>query len=58
VQSAAGVPLQCGEPAGYRSFRLGLFGIEKLRHPARTLAALDRALATVTAGALQPGLAA
>ncbi len=58
VQSAAGVPLQCGEPAGYRSFRLGLFGIDKLRHPARTLAALDRALATVTAGALQPGLAA
>jgi aspartate aminotransferase-like enzyme len=29
VQSAAGVPLQCDEPADYRTFRLGLFGVEK-----------------------------
>jgi aspartate aminotransferase-like enzyme len=48
VQSAAGVPLQCGEPVGFRSFRLGLFGIDKLRHPERTLATLDRALATIS----------
>ena len=49
VQSAAGVPLQCGEPAGFRSFRLGLFGLDKLRHPERTLATLDQALETISA---------
>jgi len=48
VQSAAGVPLQCGEPADFRTFRLGLFGIDKLRHPARTLAVLDRALEAIS----------
>ncbi|OOS05363.1 aspartate aminotransferase [Moraxella cuniculi DSM 21768] len=30
VQIAAGVPLQLDEPADYRSFRIGLFGIDKL----------------------------
>jgi len=40
LQSAAGVPLQCDEPADFRSFRLGLFGLDKLHHPQRTLATL------------------
>ena len=44
LQTAAGVPLQCDEAAGFRTFRIGLFGIDKLRHPQRTVAALDRAL--------------
>lgn len=30
MQIAAGVPLQCGEPDGFRTFRLGLFGLDKL----------------------------
>jgi aspartate aminotransferase-like enzyme len=31
LQIAAGVPLQCDEGPDYRSFRLGLFGLDKLR---------------------------
>jgi aspartate aminotransferase-like enzyme len=45
LQSAAGVPLQCGEPPSFRSFRLGLFGLEKLQNIDRTVATLERALA-------------
>ena len=30
MQIAAGVPLQCDEPAGFMTFRLGLFGLDKL----------------------------
>ncbi|HLV29386.1 MAG TPA: aminotransferase class V-fold PLP-dependent enzyme [Burkholderiaceae bacterium] len=29
VQAAAGVPLQCGEPADFKTFRIGLFGLDK-----------------------------
>ncbi len=45
VQIAAGVPLQVGEPAGFRTFRLGLFGLDKLYDVdgtvARVVSALD-----------------
>ena len=30
VQIAGGVPLQVGEPSDYKSFRIGLFGLDKL----------------------------
>lgn len=30
LQIAAGTPLQVGEPVGYQSFRIGLFGLDKL----------------------------
>jgi len=30
VQIAAGVPLQVGEPEGFSTFRIGLFGLDKL----------------------------
>ncbi|EPZ89804.1 aminotransferase, class V [Burkholderia cenocepacia K56-2Valvano] len=30
LQIAAGVPLQCDEPADFKTFRLGLFGLDKL----------------------------
>jgi len=43
-QTAAGVPLQCDEPPSFRSFRIGLFGLDKLHHPERTVAHLARAL--------------
>ena len=46
VQIGAGVPLMCDEPADFRTFRIGLFGLDKLHHCERTLqtfaAALDR----------------
>lgn len=44
LQTAAGVPLQCDEPAGFRSFRIGLFGLDKLRNVARTVEHLEQAL--------------
>ena len=31
LQVAAGVPLQCDEPADFKTFRLGLFGLDKLK---------------------------
>jgi len=46
LQTAAGVPLQCDEPADFMSFRVGLFGLEKWHNVDRTVghlaAALDR----------------
>ena len=45
VQSAAGVPLQCDEGADFKTFRLGLFGLDKLRDPAAATARLEAALA-------------
>ncbi|WP_435530879.1 aminotransferase class V-fold PLP-dependent enzyme [Pseudogemmobacter humi] len=44
TQIAAGVPLQIGEGEGYRSFRLGLFGLDKLKDVGGTVARLTRAL--------------
>ena len=49
LQTAAGVPLQCDEGADFRSFRIGLFGLEKLQHVDRTVAHLERALDQVAA---------
>ena len=47
VQTAAGVPLMCDEPEGFRTFRIGLFGLEKLHNPARTVDNFARALDAV-----------
>ena len=44
LQTAAGVPLQCDEPADYRSFRIGLFGLDKLQNIERTVGSLEQAL--------------
>jgi len=48
MQIAAGVPLQCDEPDDFRTFRLGLFGLDKLYDVdatlARLLPVLDRVL--------------
>ncbi|MEP3857407.1 MAG: aminotransferase class V-fold PLP-dependent enzyme [Porticoccus sp.] len=44
LQIAAGVPLQCDEPAGFRTFRIGLFGLDKLHNIERTVAHLRDAL--------------
>ncbi|MCO5108254.1 MAG: aminotransferase class V-fold PLP-dependent enzyme [Burkholderiaceae bacterium] len=45
LQIAAGVPLQCDEPADFRSFRIGLFGLDKLQNVDRTVRLLDTAFA-------------
>ena len=44
LQTAAGVPLMCDEPAEFRSFRIGLFGLEKLHNPERTVDNFTKAL--------------
>ena len=44
LQSASGVPLQCDEGPDFKTFRLGLFGLEKLQHIDRTVQNLEAAL--------------
>ncbi len=44
VQIAAGVPLQCDEPEGFSTFRLGLFGLDKLADVEATVKRLEAAL--------------
>jgi aspartate aminotransferase-like enzyme len=44
LQSAAGVPLQCDEPADFKTFRIGLFGLDKLHNIERSVANLGDAL--------------
>jgi aspartate aminotransferase-like enzyme len=44
LQTAAGVPLQCDEPADFMTFRVGLFGLDKLHNVDRTVTQLAKAL--------------
>ena len=44
LQIAAGVPLQCDEPEDYQTFRIGLFGLDKLHNVDETVARLEAAL--------------
>ena len=44
LQTASGVPLMCDEPADFMTFRVGLFGLEKLHHIDRSVAHLATAL--------------
>jgi aspartate aminotransferase-like enzyme len=44
LQVASGVPLQCDEPADFMTFRLGLFGLDKLHNVDRTVSYLKAAL--------------
>ena len=48
LQTAAGVPLQCDERPDFRTFRLGLFGLEKLGNLDRTVGQLAAALEKIT----------
>lgn len=47
LQTAAGVPLQCDEGADFKTFRIGLFGLEKLGEVERTVGYLDEALRAI-----------
>ncbi|MBP7567092.1 MAG: alanine--glyoxylate aminotransferase family protein [Burkholderiaceae bacterium] len=44
LQTASGVPLQCDEGPDFKTFRVGLFGLEKWHHVDRTVAHLAAAL--------------
>ena len=44
LQTASGVPLMCDEPASFKTFRIGLFGLDKLHNRERTVANLRAAL--------------
>jgi aspartate aminotransferase-like enzyme len=47
IQIAAGVPLQCDETEDFQTFRLGLFGLDKLQNVDRTVETLDEALSQI-----------
>ena len=47
LQIAPGVPLQCDEPADFRTFRIGLFGLDKLQDVERTVGTLEAAFARI-----------
>jgi aspartate aminotransferase-like enzyme len=47
VQIGAGVPVQCDEPADFKTFRIGLFGLDKLHNLERSLKTFENALEKV-----------
>ena len=47
LQVAGGVPLMVGEPEGFSTFRIGLFGLDKVANIDRTVASLTTALDTM-----------
>ncbi|MEL6784651.1 MAG: aminotransferase class V-fold PLP-dependent enzyme [Pseudomonadota bacterium] len=51
MQIAAGVPLMCDEPEDFRTFRLGLFGLDKLKDVDGTVARLETVLEKVVEAA-------
>jgi aspartate aminotransferase-like enzyme len=58
LQSAAGVPLQCDEGADFRTFRIGLFGLEKLGNVDRSVGHLEAALQAIAKARQRPAAAA
>ena len=44
MQIAAGVPLQCDEAEDFRTFRIGLFGLDKLKDIDRTVSLFSKTL--------------
>lgn len=47
MQIAAGVPMMCDEPEGFSTFRLGLFGLDKLADTNAAVGKLDNALTKI-----------
>lgn len=50
MQIAAGVPLMCDEPEDFTTFRIGLFGLEKLHDIDGAIAKIETALDAIKAG--------
>lgn len=48
MQIAAGVPLQCDEGPDFKTFRIGLFGLDKLKNIDRTVELFSETLASVS----------
>jgi len=48
LQTAGGVPLMCDEPADFKTFRVGLFGLDKLGDVDAAVARLEAALNQLT----------
>ena len=48
-QIAAGVPLECDEPVDFSTFRIGLFGLDKLKNIDETVESLSTAIKQVFA---------
>ena len=48
MQVAGGVPLMCGEPADFSTFRIGLFGLSKLTNIDDTAGKLETVIGDVT----------
>ena len=44
MQIAAGAPLECDETKNFQTFRIGLFGLDKLKNVETTLEKLDNVL--------------
>lgn len=49
MQIAAGVPLRCDEPDDFKTFRIGLFGLDKLKNVDQTVATFNQVLDAVSA---------
>lgn len=47
MQVASGVPLKCDEPADFMTFRLGLFGLDKIGNIERTVSTFEKTLEVV-----------
>ena len=47
LQTASGVPLMCDEGPDFKTFRIGLFGLEKWHNVTRTVGQLAQALDTI-----------
>jgi hypothetical protein len=52
------VPLQCDEGADVHTFRIGLFGLDKLGQTERAVKPLEQALGTIAQGRAQASLPA
>ncbi|RTR02847.1 aminotransferase class V-fold PLP-dependent enzyme [Halomonas nitroreducens] len=50
IQVATGVPLMCDEGDDFQTFRIGLFGLDKLHHIERSLGHLEAALKEIESG--------
>jgi aspartate aminotransferase-like enzyme len=50
LQTAAGVPLMCEEPASFKTFRVGLFGLDKWLNVDQAVANLRQALDSIQQG--------
>ena len=57
LQTASGVPLQCDEGPDFRTFRIGLFGLEKLGRIEESVRPLEAALRTIERERSHQGLA-